>query len=384
MMLVFLPNGIGDSLMLVPALRRLIAVRGVDGVVVVVASALHQRLLRAFVDPAVRTFERHDGGRFAHVRLFWRMWTSGAASIAAPMLSRGLLHRLFFLFMFRRTLVPSSFVGRSVLGLRPARFALKTFDGHQVNYFVQFLAELEPRMDTSRVAPHELAPAARSGAPDSAAALGLQADDAKRRVVIGISCGELERHKIPSPQSFASLVNALARRADIELLVVGSPGDRAMIDVLRSALDPAVPVVESIGLPIEDLVRTMSACHLGISGTTGQGHMMAAAGLPMLIVSGVTSPQESGPYVERGAILRHRYACGPCYQDDYRLGCRLVRCMETLDVEQGAVLAQRLLHDVRYGVGWMTRTGKTHPVPVKVIDKLHELPPELWILPQEN
>jgi hypothetical protein len=51
MIVFFLPNGIGDTLMAIPALRRLVKVRGVSGVAVVVGSRLHTHLLHRFMDP---------------------------------------------------------------------------------------------------------------------------------------------------------------------------------------------------------------------------------------------------------------------------------------------------------------------------------------------
>jgi hypothetical protein len=376
-MIFFLPNGIGDILMAVPALRRLVAVRGVEGVTVVVASPVQGHILRAFVDPRLRTFARHDGGRFSELRLFLRMLASGARVIGAPMAATSRVTWWFMLLMARPVYLPSAFLPRSIFGLRRTPFLLKDFDGHQVDFFVRFLAAIEPRLDARPVDPSEMAPAGMA-APAARAATG------RRRVVVGISCGPAERHKIPSPAAFANLVQAVARRVDVEVLMIGSPSDRALIDEFRRALDPAVPIEEAVGLPIDALVARIAACDLGISGTTGQGHMMAAAQIPMLVLAGVTSPQESGPFVRRAAVLRHRLACGPCYQAEFRSGCGELACMETLDVEEGASLAQRLLAEEGFGAGWRTREPKIHAVPVHVIKAIHAQPRSAWTIPQEN
>lgn len=378
MIVFFLPNGIGDTLMAIPALRRLVNVRGVAAVAVVVSSRLHTDLLHRFIDPDLQTLERYDGQRFPHMRLWARLLLLRAEVICAPMLSRKPLHTAFFASLLTRIRVPSSFAGASWLRVQPSRLALEDFNGHQVNFFVQFLAELEPRIDRSRVEVAELDPKA------SRREAGSSRIRAVARVAVGISCGELERHKIPSPAFYARLLNALARQQPIELLVIGGTSDQPMIEALRSSLDPGIPIDEIINVPVVDLIGRMRECDLGISGTTGQGHMMAAAGLPMLVLAGVTNPYESGPYVERAAVLRHRYACGPCYQETFRLGCGKIPCMETLDVEEGAQMAQQLLDDPMYGRDWLFRSPKKAPVSISEIKDLHARPQAEWIFSKDS
>ncbi len=370
MIIFFLPNGIGDTLMALPAIRRLIALRGLDQVTVVVSSKLHKRILQQFIGNGVVTIERYDGKRFPHLRLFLKMFRM-RATIVAPMLSRKWKHSLFFLLLGKRVLVPASFLHRSVVNLRRASISLESFDGHQVNFFVQFLSEFAPQLDCRPVDCQELGLV-------KAATASTRTRPGVKRVAVGINCGPLESHKIPSPALFARLLNALAHKIDIELLVVGNSDDRPQIDALFSTLDMGILVELAIGLPIEDVIVRMGECDLGLSGTTGQGHMMAAAALPMLVLAGVTNPRESGPYVQRAAILRHRFVCGPCYQESYRVGCGRIACMETLDVEEGVALALKLLTEPEFGVDWLNDAKKRPPVAVKTINEIHVMPIEFW------
>ena len=182
----------------------------------------------------------------------------------------------------------------------------------------------------------------------------------------------LERHKIPSPLLFASLLNALARRVPIRVMLIGASSDGPLNKALRDALDPAVEVDERIDLPFDVLLQELAKCDIGISGTTGQGHMMAAAQLPMLVLSGVTDPYESGPYTERVAHLRHNLPCGPCYQETFRFGCGRVACMDQLNVEQGAELALGLLDRTDFGKGWH-QGRRLGAVPVHKICQIHSI-----------
>lgn len=367
----FLPNGIGDVLMAVPALRRFIEVRGLKGIRVVVGGSVHKDVLHHFIDPSLKCLIRYDARRFPNLRLWLKLFFWGGFLVSAPLLSKKKLHLMYFASLFRKVQVPASFGAKSFFRLQPSALSLNSYNGHQVNYFVQFLAEIEPCMKTSRVDYRELAlPRVGCHIPPSSKPI--------KRIAVGMSCGEKERHKIPPPAFFADLLNVVSKDQAIEVLIIGSSSDQPLIDKFCAEIQPHIPFEFAIGLSIDALILKLAACDLGISGTTGQGHMMAAAGLPMLVLAGVTSPTESGPYVERAEILQHRYVCGPCYQETYSFGCQIVRCMETLDVRLGAQMIIQLLNDHLCGQNWMHKVAKRPPVPVHRIEDIHKRPQIEW------
>jgi ADP-heptose:LPS heptosyltransferase len=363
MKIVFLPNGIGDTLMLVPALQRLIAVHGAEGVAVVVASTLHRSILHHFLGRPVHCIERYDGRPLPHLRLFLRLLRMRIDLIHAPLLSRRWRHLAFFMLLGKPISVPSSFVRRSLAWIARSTLSQATFDGHQVDYFVRFLAHNEPSLDISPVRFDELKPAGTTPA-------SRKADRTVSHVAVGVSCGALERHKMPRPAFFAQTVNELARRIPVEVLLIGSSADLALLDEFDASVGDSITVHRLVARPVPEVLEALAYCDLGIAGTTGQGHMMAAVGLPMLVLAGVTDAYESGPYAQRVAVLRHRLPCGPCYQEAFRFGCRTVACMETLDPAEAAALAQRLLSEPSFCDGWHDghRIG---PVPVARIRWLH-------------
>lgn len=367
MIVFFLPNGLGDSLMAVPVLKRLIAHHGAERLAVVVASRVHRALLEHLTGHELKTFNRFDGRPLPHLRLFIKLFSAPIEIIYAPMLARRWKHVVFFLLLGKRLVAPASFIDRTLIWIRRSSLSQASFEGHQSNYFVQFVAQHEPGLRRDPVEFGEMsagiAPLLRP-TPVTAA---------RRTVALGISCGLLERHKIPSPLVFASLLNALARRVPIRVMLISAASDGPLNNSLRAALDPAIEVDERIDLPIDVLLRDLAGCEIGISGTTGQGHMMAAAQLPMLVLSGVTDPYESGPYTERVVHLRHDLPCGPCYQELFRFGCGRVACMDHLNVEQGADLALRLLNETDFGKGWH-EGRRLGAVPVHKIRQIHSIP----------
>jgi ADP-heptose:LPS heptosyltransferase len=364
MILFFLPNGLGDTIMAVPAIRRLVKARGVENITIVVASKTHTEMLQYFLGYPIRSMERFDGRPFAQSRLFLKMFRTRAEMIYAPLLSRKPGHLPFFLALATRTLAPASFTKRDFFSIIRAPHSLESFPGHQVDFMVWFVGQREKNMDPGPVQADEIRPWGLARAPH------LQsAENRPFRIVIGLSCGSKERHKIPSPRIFAELINKLADRVALELVIPGLESDRALIDAFLAALAPGTRARTLIAHPLPSLLEAFQACDLGISGTTGQGHMMAASGLDMLLMSGVTEALESGPYTGRGAILRHALPCGPCYQEKFRFGCGKIPCMELLDLDKGADLAERLLKDPTFGRDWLTQAKKSHPIdPSRILE----------------
>lgn len=367
MIVFFLPNGLGDSLMAAPVLKRLIALHGADRLAVVVANNMHKILLDHLTGHELKTFTRFDGRRWPHLRLFMKLFAAPIDVIYAPLLARRWKHFAFFLILGKRLVAPASFIGLSLAWIQRSSLSQSGFEGHQSDYFVQFVAQQEPGLRRSPVDFLEMS----AGIVPQARCAPVAVP--RRTVAVGISCGLLERHKIPSPALFASLLNALARLVPIRIILIGASSDRSLNQALRDDLDPAVEVDERIDLPIDVLLQELAKCDIGISGTTGQGHMMAAAQLPLLVLSGVTDPYESGPYTQRVAHLRHDLPCGPCYQETFRFGCGRILCMERLNIEQGADLALRLLEETDFGKGWQDgrRLGA---VPVHKIRQIHSIP----------
>lgn len=371
MVLIFIPYGIGDALMAVPAIRRLAAIHGAENVAVVVRGIIQSQFLHTLVSPKLRVIQRERWKRFPEFALWWNIFRLRPRYVAAPMLSKRRFRLTFFCALFTRILVPSDFITRKMLMVQPASVCLEEFEGHQVNYFVQFLSELEPAMDRSKVSEYELR------AYDAEVQVGNSATP--KRIAVGLSCGLLERHKIPSPEWMASFINRLAKADLVEVLIPASRSDEPIVQRFIKNLDPKVKYDIFLDLSAEDLFSKLQTCSLGVCGTTGQGHMMAVVNMPMLVLAGVTNPYESGPYVRSALILNHRFACGPCYQKYYVTGCERVACMETLDVAEGVQMAVKLLRDPNAGVGWMDTIKKPRSKSLSVIEVLHRQPMSHWI-----
>lgn len=348
--------------MSVPLLRRLIHAYGEGELVVVVAGQIQQRLLRSIFGKGLACWCRLDGKPLSQLRLLLKIAGRKFDICFAPLISNKLINKIFFLMTFKRVIFPSSSVNKSIFGIRKGRFCLNDYPGHQVNYLINFVGSHGANIDVSTASSNELI----VGSPS----VSKWSRDGEIFLAVGLSCGLAERHKIPSPSFFSQLVNALSRATTVRVFVFGTHADVTLISDFESRIRDDIEVIKVIDKPIVDVISMLSRCDVGVVGTTGQGHMMAAAGLPLLITAGVTEPFESGPYVARAYVLKHGFPCAPCYQESYRLGCGKIQCMETLSPDKGAFEVNQLARDTCYGLSWLDGKIKSYPLPKTKIDKI--------------
>ena len=348
--------------MAVPLLRRLVNAYGVINVVAVVAGPVQQKMLRSIFGDRLTCWCRFDGKPLGQLRLLLKIAWRRFDMCFAPLISNKLINKIFFVVSFTRVVFPSSSVNKSIFGILRGSMCLSDYSGHQVNYLIDFVGSQGANIDVSTASPDELW-------------LSLPGEPKWSRngeivLAIGLSCGQAERHKIPRPNFFSQLVNALAQKITVRVFVFGTNTDLPLISDFLSHIRDDIEVIKEIDKPVAEVISMLSRCDVGVVGTTGQGHMMAAAGLPLLITAGVTEPYESGPYVSRAYVLKHRFPCAPCYQEEYRFGCGRIQCMETLSPVQGAFEINQLARDKSYCLGWLKGKIKSHPLPKKKIDNI--------------
>lgn len=355
MILIFIPNGIGDVIMAFPVLRRLVNTYGDGGVVVVVAGQVQQSLIASTFGRGLTCWCRLDGKPLSQLRLLMRIVWRRFDICFAPLISNKLINKLFFLMTFTKVIFPSSSINQSIFGVRKGKLCLNDYAGHQVNYLISFVGSHGANIDVSTASSNELIV--------SSPVVSKWSLSDEIVLAVGLSCGQAERHKIPKPRFFSQLVNALAQETTVRVFVFGTQADMPLISDFESRIRGDIEVMKAIDEPVADVISMLSRCDVGVVGTTGQGHMMAAAGLPLLITAGVTEPYESGPYVSRAHVLKHGFPCAPCYQEAYRFGCGRIECMETLSPEKGAFEVIQLARGNSYGLSWLDGVIKTHPLP---------------------
>lgn len=144
----------------------------------------------------------------------------------------------------------------------------------------------------------------------TAAALAPTAGD---RALVGIQPAAGRRIKEWDPARFAEVGAELARSRGASILLIGSTGDKPVLDAMRAAWPSDVPLLTLP--PDTDLVvlaAVLERLTLLITGDTGPMHLAAAVGTPVLAIFGPSLPSRYAPLSPRSKIVRIDIHCSPC------------------------------------------------------------------------
>lgn len=131
--------------------------------------------------------------------------------------------------------------------------------------------------------------------------------------LVGIQPAAGRRIKEWDPLRFAEVGAALARARNASVVLIGSTGDKPVVDAVRAAWPNDVPLVElRADIDLVLLTAVLERLTLFITGDTGPMHLAAAVDTPVLAVFGPSLPTRYAPLSARSRIVRIDISCSPC------------------------------------------------------------------------
>lgn len=111
---------------------------------------------------------------------------------------------------------------------------------------------------------------------------------------------------------FAHLGDLLMEREGAQVVFLGAPQERALVDSIISSMRTrgAVNLAGS-----SDMMTSMAVMHLSslvISNDTGSAHLAVAASAKVLTIFGPTVPGATAPFGSNAYIIRGEAECAPC------------------------------------------------------------------------
>ena len=114
------------------------------------------------------------------------------------------------------------------------------------------------------------------------------------------------------PARFAQALNRMQQEPNVEVILFGTPGERAVSSAIQAGL--ARPALDLTGkTEIAELPALLRCCHLFLGNDSGAMHVAAAVGLPVVAVFGPTDPFGTAPVTPRATIVQERPYCSPCF-----------------------------------------------------------------------
>ncbi len=156
---------------------------------------------------------------------------------------------------------------------------------------------------------------ARLNIPDDARrrAAGLVGTATDAAPLVGIQPAAGRRIKEWDPARFAEVGAELARTRGASVVLIGSAGDKPVLDAVRAAWPQGVPF--TVLPPEVDLVllaAVLERLTLFITGDTGPMHLAAAVDTAVLAIFGPSLPTRYAPLSSRSRIVRIDIHCSPC------------------------------------------------------------------------
>jgi len=144
--------------------------------------------------------------------------------------------------------------------------------------------------------------------------------------------------------NFAQLIQLLAARQDLHIVLTGSAADRELLEhISRLAGVRALSLAGKLSLL--ELAALIHRLDLYITVDSGPAHMAAALGTPLITLWGPGILEQTAPLPGSGpvCILRHPVSCAPCYGSPLMKTCQDNICMKGISVEEVLRAAREML-----------------------------------------
>jgi len=180
---------------------------------------------------------------------------------------------------------------------------------HQVDEYTGLLeAAGAPPMAASpnwRLRADEAAEAAVTALLDEAGCTGS-------RPIVGLHLGAaFGSSKLWPPLSYAELARDLSERG-LEPMLIGSAEDIAVAEAVTARAGQ--PIASSVGRDRPEMLpRLLARLACLVSGDTGVAHLAAAVGVPTVTLFGPTDPRLSAPRGHASRSLAGSAPCAPCF-----------------------------------------------------------------------
>lgn len=130
----------------------------------------------------------------------------------------------------------------------------------------------------------------------------------------------------PAPY-FAELANIIrAQVPDAQILLLGSPKDRAVCDEITAVVPAAHNLAGSTAL--SEAIALISRAAALVTNDSGLMHIGAALGRPLVAIYGPTDPRHTPPHSTLATVLWRHIECAPCQQRECPLGHQ--NCMKQI------------------------------------------------------
>lgn len=162
---------------------------------------------------------------------------------------------------------------------------------------------------------------------------------------VAIAPGSATRYKRWAPDRFAELARSLHDRRGLGVVVVGGKDAREAARLIEGPAEgQSRPFLSLAGiLSLAETAALIKEARLFVGTDSGLAHLAVAVGVPTVVIFGPSDHVKWGLEDDRHAVVRRPLACSPCFIFGYHRLCRTMACMSGVGVEDVLQACERLL-----------------------------------------
>ena len=122
------------------------------------------------------------------------------------------------------------------------------------------------------------------------------------RPMIGIHPGGYYETQRWLPERFADIANHLQKSGDLDVIILGGPGDEGLVDRIGSTIHAEVPTY--VGDDLRRFAALVYYCHILIGNNSGPLHIAVALKIPTISMMGPTNKDRWMPVGDIHRVLR--------------------------------------------------------------------------------
>jgi heptosyltransferase-2 len=133
-------------------------------------------------------------------------------------------------------------------------------------------------------------------------------------------------------ERFARLADLLSGNYDASILIFGGPEEAGLAEQIKQLMKTS-PLIMAGKTTLGEAAALIEKCGLFVSNDSGLMHVACAVKTPAVGIYGPTNFYRTGPYSDQAIIIRKDLDCSPCYIGR-PIHCRNMKCFNLITVEE--------------------------------------------------
>lgn len=204
-------------------------------------------------------------------------------------------------------------------------------DRHEIDCFLDLVHAASPTtviIPDDRALSFPLPPEARDEAEKLCSKIGLTGPF----IIFHPETPAHGRQRQWPPENYAALGRMIVtERPDISVLITGTAQDTDSNREIAQMIGASARVLPPI--PFMAYAAVLARARAMVCGNTGVMHLACALNVPVVALHGPTDPRKWGPVSPSSVCLRSSLPCSPCLYLGFEYACPSNRCMRTITPE---------------------------------------------------